>query len=185
MLRQRTGGEVTAACPSFACPAAEVLLNQPGYSYDGMKADIWSCGVLLYVMLFVSFPFAEPNNASSGGGGPVNEADQMRKMLRRMMAGDFTFPTWKPVSPECEDLIARMLTPDHAARCTIAEIKQHPWFQKNLLPGTLEYNDKVLSIKRVLPQSEAESRQLPEGSSTSAAYDSFAVESDEDEELAG
>ena len=50
------------------------------FGCSAMQADIWSCGVLLYVTLFVSFPFADPNPAASGGGGPVNEAEQMRKV---------------------------------------------------------------------------------------------------------
>lgn len=47
----------------------------------------------------------------------------------------------------------------HTHRC-VAHIRccaeRHLLTCRNLLPGTLEYNDKVLAIKRVLPQSEAE-----------------------------
>jgi serine/threonine protein kinase len=35
----------------------------PGQGYNGLKADVWSLGVLLYVMLLAQFPFDTANEA--------------------------------------------------------------------------------------------------------------------------
>ena len=73
-------GLVTAHPTLSARCRPRLLTARPSFSHA--QADIWSCGVLLYVMLFVSFPFADPSNHSGGGGGggPVNEAEHMRKV---------------------------------------------------------------------------------------------------------
>ncbi|PSC67166.1 sulfur stress regulator [Micractinium conductrix] len=110
--------------------APEVMLNVHRSAYDGMKADVWSCGVLLYVMLFCAFPFSLAGDGAAGG-----EAAQMHLVGRRW---------W--------------------ARFSVEDIKRHPWFLRNLLPGTLDYNEKVLALPRVLPQSEAEVRAAIEKS---------------------
>jgi serine/threonine protein kinase len=47
--------------------------------------------------------------------------------LERILAVDYNFPTSIPVSPECKDLLAKILVADPAKRYTIADIQQHPW----------------------------------------------------------
>ncbi|KAL4448995.1 hypothetical protein ABPG77_007712 [Micractinium sp. CCAP 211/92] len=136
--------------------APEVLANYKRSVYDGMKADVWSCGVLLYVTLFCTFPFA----VEAAGGGAAAEAQQMHEMLRRMARGEFSFPRYRSVSADCKDLIRHMLDPDHTTRFSVDDIKRHPWFLRNLLPGTLAYNDRVLAIPRVPPQSEEEVQRI-------------------------
>lgn len=52
------GKLLTTACgsPSYACP--EMLSGKP---YNGIKADIWSIGIVLYAMCFGYLPFDNPN----------------------------------------------------------------------------------------------------------------------------
>ncbi|CAN1297640.1 CBL-interacting protein kinase 2 [Linum perenne] len=86
-----------------------------GGCYEGSKSDIWSCGVILYVMLAGYLPFYDTN---------------MIVMYRKASSGDFKFPTW--FSPDVSRLVSRMLDPNALTRITINEIVEDPWFRKGM-----------------------------------------------------
>ncbi|KAJ6254063.1 protein kinase [Anaeramoeba flamelloides] len=86
-----------------------------GNGYNGKKSDIWSCGVILYVLLTSELPFNEPNNID---------------LLKSICMGIYNEP--KTLTSLQKDLIKRMLTVDPEKRITIEEIKKHPWFNLNL-----------------------------------------------------
>ncbi|CAN1297641.1 CBL-interacting protein kinase 2 [Linum perenne] len=92
----------------------EVLCKRGG-CYEGSKSDIWSCGVILYVMLAGYLPFYDTN---------------MIVMYRKASSGDFKFPTW--FSPDVSRLVSRMLDPNALTRITINEIVEDPWFRKGM-----------------------------------------------------
>lgn len=94
--------------PGYVAP--EVFRNK---GYDGAKADIWSCGVILYVLLAGSLPFPEDNIAA---------------MFRKMSRGDYRCPPW--LSTEARRLIPKLLDPNPDTRITIAQIVETPWFKK-------------------------------------------------------
>lgn len=84
-------------------------------------ADIWSCGVTLYVMLVGSYPFEDPRQ-------PRN----FKETIRRILAVHYAVPPALKVSAECQDLLSRIFVADPARRYNIEQIKQHPWFRRNL-----------------------------------------------------
>ncbi|KAJ6238862.1 protein kinase [Anaeramoeba flamelloides] len=86
-----------------------------GKGYNGKKSDIWSCGVILYVLLTSELPFNEPNNID---------------LLKSICIGSYRIPN--TLTKIQKDLIKRMLTVDPEKRITIEEIKKHPWFNLNL-----------------------------------------------------
>ncbi|KAL8093766.1 serine/threonine-protein kinase SRK2B-like isoform X2 [Apium graveolens] len=97
--------------------APEVL---SGKEYDGKLADIWSCGVILYVMLVGSYPFANEE-----------EPEKIKKTTQRIPGAQYKIPANINISKECRDLLSRIfVTP--AMRIKIQEIKNNPWFLKNL-----------------------------------------------------
>lgn len=113
----------TVGTPAYIAP--EVLNHQ---EYDGRTVDMWSCGVTLYVMLCGCYPFEDPV-----------EPRNFRKTIERIMTVTYGFPQDVQISAECRDLIARIFVLDPAARITLPEVKQHPWFMVNL-PADLDGN---------------------------------------------
>ncbi|KAG5025884.1 hypothetical protein JHK86_021798 [Glycine max] len=93
--------------------------------YDAISvaqlADVWSCGVTLYVMLVGAYPFEDQED-------PKN----FRKTINRIMAVQYKIPDYVHISQDCRHLLSRIFVANPARRITIKEIKSHPWFVKNL-----------------------------------------------------
>ncbi|CAM8920608.1 unnamed protein product [Rhodiola kirilowii] len=106
----------TVGTPAYIAP--EVLLKK---EYDGKIADVWSCGVTLYVMLVGAYPFEDPD-----------EPKNFRKTIHRILNVQYSIPDYVHVSPECCHLISRIFVADPAKRITMEEIRNHKWFLKNI-----------------------------------------------------
>ncbi|KAH9711729.1 protein kinase domain-containing protein [Citrus sinensis] len=129
----------TVGTPAYIAP--EVLLR---HEYDGKIADVWSCGVTLYVMLVGGYPFEDPD-----------EPKDFRKTIQRILSVQYSVPDTIPISQECRDLISRIFVADPAARITIPEIMKHQWFLKNL-PADL-VDEKTMSSQYEEPDQPMQS----------------------------
>ncbi|XP_050286810.1 CBL-interacting serine/threonine-protein kinase 5-like [Quercus robur] len=103
-------GLLHTRCGTPAYVAPEVLGKK---GYDGAKADIWSCGVILFVLLAGYLPF---------------QAENVMKMYRKVFKAEYDFPQW--FSTDAKRLISELLVSDPEKRISIPEIMQNPWFQK-------------------------------------------------------
>ncbi|EPY19901.1 protein kinase [Strigomonas culicis] len=97
-----------------------------GGSYDAFRADIWSMGCILYVLLTHNFPF-----------GSAVESNQL---INRIRAGEVTAmpPT---VSANAKDLCLRLLSPAPERRPSLDEVANHAFFAANLPPDYLAKMD--------------------------------------------
>ncbi|KAL8446854.1 hypothetical protein Emag_004615 [Eimeria magna] len=95
--------------PYYVAP--EVLFGK-----YGSECDIWSTGVILFILLCGYPPFH----------GKDNQA-----ILKKVQAGEFTFDPrhWKRISEQAKDLVRRCLTYVPSKRITAKEALQHPWIQ--------------------------------------------------------
>ena len=111
--------------PSYACPEM-----QKGSEYDPEKADVWSCGVLLYVMVNGYLPFSE-------------EDDEKNKEL--IIKGDFYMP--KELSAPLKDLLKHMLEPNEDNRFDFGKIGNHEWFKGcPVMTGGLNIFDLIYPV---------------------------------------
>ncbi|GAB4821373.1 hypothetical protein N2152v2_008419 [Parachlorella kessleri] len=122
--------------PAYLAP--EVISNVMGRSYDAKKADVWSCGVMLYVMVAGQYPFTSRDDLKGGGNMGLQASFQ------RILKAEFKFPASIPMSDECKDLITRMLTKDPARRLSVQEVLQHPWCMVGLEPHLLGINESFV-----------------------------------------
>nr|XP_019707488.1 serine/threonine-protein kinase SAPK1 isoform X4 [Elaeis guineensis]XP_029121476.1 serine/threonine-protein kinase SAPK1 isoform X4 [Elaeis guineensis] len=131
----------TVGTPAYIAP--EVLSRK---EYDGKIADVWSCGVTLYVMLVGAYPFEDPDD-------PRN----FRKTLGRILSVQYSIPDYVRVSKECRHLLSRIFVANPEQRITIPEIKNHPWFLKNLpVELTDEYQNSLQSSDMNTPSQSIE-----------------------------
>ncbi|KAE8700003.1 Serine/threonine-protein kinase SAPK2 [Hibiscus syriacus] len=86
----------TVGTPAYIAP--EVLSRK---EYDGKIADVWSCGVTLYVMLVGAYPFEDPED-------PKN----FRKTIQRILSVHYSIPDYVRVSKECKHLLSAIFVAD-------------------------------------------------------------------------
>jgi 5'-AMP-activated protein kinase catalytic alpha subunit len=110
---KRQDGLLHTACGSPAYVAPEVICKG---GYDGAKSDIWSCGVILFVLVAGYLPFQGLN---------------LMEMYRKIEKGEFRCPGW--VSQKLQKLLYKIMDPDPSKRISIQKIKESTWFRKG--PG--------------------------------------------------
>jgi len=120
MLDERTTIMKTACgTPGYCAPE---VLNMGNY---GFECDVWSYGVILYILLC---------------GFPPFYGDNDQQMFKKIKGGQYRFlkPYWDPISDDAKDIVAKMLVVDVTDRTSIAELLQHPWLagERALFGGT-------------------------------------------------
>ena len=86
------------------------------------KCDIWSCGVIMYILLSQRLPF------SSGDDENENEEELLNKIL--LGKYDLESPPFDKISNSAIDLIQKLLTKDVEKRISAQEALKHPWFKE-------------------------------------------------------
>ncbi|XP_017213988.1 serine/threonine-protein kinase BRSK1 isoform X4 [Danio rerio] len=99
--------ETSCGSPHYACP--EVIR---GEKYDGRRADVWSCGVILFALLVGALPF---------------DHDNLRQLLEKVKSGVFHMPHFIP--PDCQALLRGMIEVNPEKRLTLEAIQKHAWYQ--------------------------------------------------------
>lgn len=106
----RPDGLLHTLCGTPAYVAPEILAKK---GYDGAKIDVWSCGVILFVLNAGYLPFNDHN---------------LMVMYRKIYKGEFRIPKW--TSPDLRRLLTRLLDTNPHSRITIEEIIHDPWFKQ-------------------------------------------------------
>ncbi|XP_057429625.1 CBL-interacting serine/threonine-protein kinase 11-like [Lotus japonicus] len=106
----RPDGLLHTLCGTPAYVAPEILAKR---GYDGTKVDVWSCGVVLFVLAAGYLPFNDPN---------------LMVMYRKIYNGEFRCPRW--MSPDLRRFLSRLLDTNPETRITVDGMTRDPWFKK-------------------------------------------------------
>jgi carbon catabolite-derepressing protein kinase len=111
LCRQVVGDALmTTPCGSPQYAAPEVLT---GKGYDGRASDVWSLGVVLFVMATATMPWRSPNHAG---------------LVQEITTAKFTIPGFVPVL--LKELIRKMIVVEPGGRATIEEVGRDVWLVK-------------------------------------------------------
>ena len=102
--------KTSCGSPNYAAP--EVI---SGKLYAGPEVDVWSCGVILYVLLVGRLPFDD---------------DYIPNLFKKISSGNYSTPQW--ISQGAKHLLHKMLKVNPVQRITIQDIRQDSWFNEGL-----------------------------------------------------
>ena len=102
--------KTSCGSPNYAAP--EVI---SGKLYAGPEVDVWSCGVILYVLLVGRLPFDD---------------EYIPSLFKKIAQGNYAVPNY--LTSGAVRLIRKMLQVNPMNRITIDEIREDPWFEKDL-----------------------------------------------------
>ena len=123
LISEITGSRFYNAPEMFSCATK---------GYDGTLSDIFSLGVVLFVLVMGFYPFDKPNITDSrykfisknDFAGFWKKCEQKKYLMNNINNNIFE------VSPEFKDLFEKMICPKPDKRIIISQIKKHPWLQE-------------------------------------------------------
>ena len=116
------------------------------YYYD-RSCDMWSLGVILYIMLCGYPPFYSE----------IPSQSLSQRMKSRIMSGSFEFPEkeWDNISDDAKDLVGKLLCVDAKQRITIDLVLVHPWLTSNTVPAADLPSPGIMMDREALDQAKA------------------------------
>lgn len=128
--------ETAVGTPDYVAP--EIITAEEKYS---ASVDLWSCGVIAYVLLCGYSPFLA--NTQAG-------------LFERIIKAEYSFPDpeWSEISNEAKDFISKLLVKEPDKRATAQECKSHPWLSGKygsdapLQQGTITKHLSDYNVKR-------------------------------------
>ncbi|OQS02417.1 DEAD/DEAH box RNA helicase [Thraustotheca clavata] len=118
--------------PEYAAP--ELLYGRP----YGTQSDLFSLGVVMYVLLFGAFPFTVASAAALQRLERFSESGDVRDMSCLHPAN----PQWQYVSAHAQEVILKLLEINPDKRLTASQLLQHPWIA-DILSDLPQDNDRL------------------------------------------
>lgn len=117
--------------PQYVAP--EIIFEAETKCGYKESVDMWSAGVILFILLTGYPPFHDDNESL---------------MFEQIRTGSFAFedPVWETISLSARNLVGKLLTVDPGARLTAEECLQHEWF--SICPSEVPLSTTTANLKR-------------------------------------
>lgn len=158
--------------PPYVAPEVLQCARQDRRAPDGAKysadlVDIWSCGVILFVLLVGNTPWDEPTSGSW----------EFQEYVRTN--GRSTDSLWSRIPPDALSLLRGMMNIEAAKRFSFAQIRQHPWYTRRnpLLTADGRVSDPVALATQMLAGLRIDLNAEPTPSQRQSQPDAMDVDS--------
>jgi len=132
--------------------------------YD-KRCDLWSLGVMMYILLCGYPPFSGScNNTCGWADGGACDLCQLN-LFNNIQSGHYDFPSreWSKVSPQAKDLIRKLLVKNARSRLSAGDVLRHPWIGNNskielTTPAKIRKNNSVRELSMFAESAAAVNR---------------------------
>merc|ERR1712130_368167 len=138
------------------------------------KCDLWSLGVIMYILLCGYAPFAGNCGLDCGWDRGESCTDCQERLFSSIREGRLVFPDqhWAAISPQAKDLIQRLLVKDSGARLDANQVLEHPWilYGENsnslMTPTVLRRQTSIKDLEDFASRAMAANRAVGNSSTT-------------------